>query len=55
MALVDFFNSSKKMAQYDGLSECKGSNFRHFTVRADIQLFLTSTKMIQFKCYINVS
>jgi len=28
----------------DGLSECKGSNFRHFIMRADIQLFLTSTK-----------
>jgi len=33
----------------------QGSNFRHFTVRANIQLFLTSTKMIQFKCYISVS
>jgi len=28
--------------------------FSHFTMRADIQLFLTSTKMIQFKCYISV-
>jgi len=31
----------------------QGLKFSTF-YRADIQLFLTSTKMIQFKCYISV-